>query len=209
MNSIEGLAAKSKELEGLLSQRRSVREFSSESIPIEVLVNCIKIAGSAPSGANCQPWTYVLIQDKKIKKQIRLEAEKIENKFYNSSATKNWRSDLKKLNVKASKPFLEEAPYLIAVFVQKYGLNMRGEKIKHYYPTESAYISIGMLLAALHQLGLHSLTYTPAPIDFLSKILNRPENERPLMIIPVGFKKDNCTFPDINRKELKEIVSII
>lgn len=190
----------------ILKQRRSVRAFSKEPIPESVIQNCIRIAASAPSGANMQPWSFVLVKDKKLKRKIREEAEKVEKIFYNKIATKEWRNKLKPLKTVFRKPFLEQAPYLICIFAQRYGINKRGKKVNHYYVNESVGIAIGFLISALHQLGIGTLTYTPTPMTFLSKILNRPINERPYMILVVGYPTNSYKPPRLIKKKLKEFL---
>ena len=169
-----------------ISSRRTVREFSSKKFPIEIIENCIKSAGTAPSGANKQPWSFTIIEDKKVKAKIRIAAEKEEKDFYGRRATKEWLEDLNQFGTNWEKPFLETAPYLIIVFKQIYDVNETGSQRKNYYVNESVGIASGFLLAALHNAGLATLTHTPSPMNFLGKILNRPENEKAYLLIPVG-----------------------
>ncbi len=190
-----------------MKQRRAIRAFCNRPIPESVIENCIKIAASAPSGANMQPWSFVLVKDKKLKRKIRQEAEKVEKLFYNKIATKEWRNKLKPLKTDFRKPFLEQAPYLIIVFAQRYGIDNKGKKIKHYYVNESVGIAVGLLISALHQLGIGTLTYTPAPMIFLSKILKRPVNERPYMIIVVGYPKKSQKPPRLIKKRVDELLT--
>lgn len=190
-----------------MNKRRSVRKFSSESFPNEVIDLCLKAAGTAPSGANKQPWHFVVIQTPKIKKQIRKACEKIEYEFYHGAAGDNWLNDLKNLKTNSSKPFLEEAPCLIAIFAEKYGLDSEGNKSKNYYVNESVGIAIGILITALQHAGLSTLTYTPIRMEFLSNILNRPENERPIMILVLGKAAENVEVPDLSKKKLNDYVS--
>jgi iodotyrosine deiodinase len=161
-----------------ISTRRTVREFSSKPVPLEVVENCIKSAGTAPSGANKQPWTFAIVQDKKVKAKIRIAAEKEEKEFYSHRATKEWLEDLNQFGTNWKKPFLEEAPYLIIVFRKIYDLDDKGSQRKNYYVNESVGIASGFLLAALHNAGLATLTHTPSPMNFLGKILDRPDNEK-------------------------------
>ncbi len=189
-----------------MKQRRSVRAFSNKLIPESVIENCIKIAASAPSGANMQPWSFVLVKDKKLKRKIREEAEKVEKIFYNKIITKEWQNKLRPLKTDYRKPFLEQAQYLICVFAQRYGIDNKVKKIKHYYVNESVGIAVGFLIFALHQLGIGTLTYTSAPMTFLSKILNRPINEKPYMILVVGYPKKNYKPPRLIKKKLKEFL---
>ncbi len=191
-----------------MNSRRSVRTFSSELIPIEVVKNAIKAASTAPSGANKQPWHFVLVQDPKIKKQIRIAAEKEEKEFYSKKAPKSWLYDLEQLNTNEHKPFLEIAPYLIVVFEEKYKVDRDGEKEKNYYTKESVGLASGILITALHNLGVATLTHTPSPMNFLSKILNRPKNESPFLIVVVGYPEKETMVPNIKRNELDKILTV-
>lgn len=197
--------SKSDELFQFMSKRRTVRDFDSRPIPQEVMENVIRTAGSAPSGANKQPWTFCLISDPTIKKQIRLGAEMEEKISYRSRMSETWKEDLKPLGTDWEKPFLEIAPYLIVVFKQSYGLE-NGEKTQHYYVNESVGIACGFLISAIHNAGLVTVTHTPSPMNFLSKILNRPENEKPFLLLPVGYPKAETYVPKIKRKDLSEIM---
>ncbi len=199
----------SKELLSFMKKRRTIRLFDKKLIPLEVIENCIAIASTAPSGANTQPWTFVLVKDQEIKKNIRIEAEKVEEDFYLHKISDEWRECLKPLNIDIRKPFLEQAPYLICIFYQLYGSDKEGKKIKHHYPLESIGIATGFLISALHQLGIATLTYTPAPMDFLNRILNRPDSERPFLILVVGYPSSEYTLPSISKKELKDIMVIV
>ena len=191
-----------------MKQRRSIRAFSNKPIPESVIENCIKIAASAPSGANLQPWSFVLVKDKKLKRKIREEAEKVEKIFYNKITTNKWRNELKPLKTDFRKPFLEQAPYLICIFAQRYGIDKkRGKKIRHYYVNESVGIAVGLLISALHQLGIGTLTYTPAPMTFLCKILKRPINERPFMILVVGYPKKSYKPPRLKKKRIDKLLT--
>ena len=189
------------------SYRRTVRNFSDKPIDRNIIRNCIRAAGTAPSGANMQPWHYVLISDAKIKKQIRIAAEKEEKEFYEKRAPKEWLEVLAPLGTDDYKPYLETAPYLIAIFLQRYGKTCNGHKVKHYYGLESVGISTGILITAIHNAGLASLTHTPSPMGFLNKILNRPENERPFLLLVVGHHVKNTQVPDIKRKPLGKILT--
>lgn len=187
-----------------LATRRSVREFRTTPIPDGVLDECLLAAGSAPSGANQQPWTFVVVRDPAIKRRIRDAAEAEERAFYGGRASAEWLATLAPLGTDWRKPFLEQAPALIVVFRQVYG--MEGEqKRDHYYTQESVGIAVGMLLAALHHAGLASLTHTPSPMGFLGSILERPANEKPYVLIPVGLPSEGCRVPDISRKSLDRI----
>ena len=188
-----------------LDQRRTVREFDTQQVPVEVLENIIKTASTAPSGAHKQPWTFCLISDPLIKKKIRDAAEEEEKISYKSRMPEKWKSDLKPLGTNWEKSFLEDAPYLIIVFKQSYGME-NGEKTQHYYVNESVGIACGFLLAAIHQAGLVAVTHTPSPMNFLSEILERPLNEKPYLLIPVGYPKAETFVPDIQRKSLDEII---
>ena len=188
-----------------ISSRRTVREFSSIIFPIEIIENCIKSAGTAPSGANKQPWSFTIIEDKKVKAKIRIAAEKEEKDFYGRRATKEWLEDLNQFGTNWEKPFLETAPYLIIVFKQIYDVNETGSQRKNYYVNESVGIASGFLLAALHNAGLATLTHTPSPMNFLGKILNRPENEKAYLLIPVGYPSEKAKVPNIKKKPFSEI----
>jgi len=187
------------------NQRRSVRHFSDRSIPREIIENIIKTAGSAPSGANKQPWTFCLVSNPELKKKIRVAAEKEEYESYKSRMSQEWLDDLKKIGTDWQKPFLEIAPWLIVVFRRIYETSPAGEKKNNYYVTESIGLACGMLVMAIHHAGLASLTHTPSPMNFLGKILDRPENERPFLLIPVGYPAKDTYVPDLKRKNLEEI----
>jgi iodotyrosine deiodinase len=188
------------------NQRRSCRDFSAEPIPYEVLENIIKTANTAPSGANKQPWTFCVVGDAAIKKQIRIAAEAEEKESYENRMSDEWLQDLSHLGTNWQKPFLEIAPYLIIVFKRSYEYNDDGSKRQNYYVTESVGLACGMLLSAIHHAGLVALTHTPSPMNFLSKVLKRPENEKPFLLIPVGYAADDCWVPDIKRKTAEEII---
>jgi iodotyrosine deiodinase len=186
-----------------MRRRRSVRTFSGDSVPREVLLNCIEAAAQAPSGANKQPWTFVLVTDPELKHKIRESAEVEERAHYGGRAPEAWLADLAPLGTDANKPFLEIAPALIVVFAQKYG---EQKDDQHYYVNESVGIATGFLLAALHHAGFVTLTHTPSPMKFLAEILERPENERAYILIPVGYPAEGCIVPDIDRKSLEEVL---
>jgi nitroreductase len=188
-----------------MDKRRTVREFDTRPIPLEVVENIIKTASTAPSGAHKQPWTFCLISDPEIKRKIRLSAEEEERISYGGRMSDTWKADLKPLGTNWEKPFLEEAPYLIIVFKQSYGIE-NGEKVQHYYVSESVGIACGFLIAAIHQAGLVAVTHTPSPINFLSQILERPAHEKPFLLVPIGYPKEETYVPDIQRKELKDIL---
>ena len=188
-----------------LAQRRTVREFSSAPVSQAIIEQAIKAAGSAPSGANQQPWRFVAISEPALKKQIRDGAEAEEREFYTHRAPDEWLQALAPLGTDAYKPFLETAPWLIAVFYQRYGLDNAGNKQKRYYPHESTGIACGLLIAALHHAGLSTLTHTPSPMGFLNELLGRPKNEMPYLLLVVGYAADDCRVPDINRLSLSDI----
>ena len=192
-----------------VSSRRSVRDFSKDNFPIEIIKNCIKSASTAPSGANKQPWHFVIVKDPIIKRKIRKAAEIEEKEFYGGRAPKEWLDDLNQFGTDWNKPFLEEAPYLIVVFSKKFDINDDGTNTKNYYVSESVGIASGLLLIALHNAGLVTLTHTPSPMSFLSEILNRPPSDKPYLIIPVGFPSENAEVPNIKKKTFKEICTIL
>lgn len=186
-----------------LRRRRSVRDFAPDPVPIEVLERCIETAAQAPSGANKQPWTFVLVTDPELKRRIREAAEAEERAFYGGRASLGWLADIEPLGTGADKPFLEEAPALIVLFARRRGAN-DGER--HYYVSESVGIAAGFLIAALHHAGLATLTHTPSPMRFLAEILERPASERAYLLLPVGYPAADCRVPDIERKTLDEVL---
>jgi len=192
-----------------MKRRRTVRDFSDRPVPREVIENCLLTAGTAPNGANKQPWHFTVVSDPEVKKEIRKAAEEEEREFYQNRATDEWLEALAPLGTDADKPFLEEAPYLIAIFSESYGIKENGEKETHYYVKESVGIATGMLITAIHNVGLASLTHTPSPMGFLNKILDRPDNERPFLLLVVGYPKEGVKVPDITKKSLDEIASFI
>ena len=192
-----------------IKRRRSVRDFSSRPVDRAVIEQCLLAAGTAPSGANMQPWTFVVVTDPKVKHQIRLAAEGEERKFYSGAATEEWLQALEPLGTDAEKPFLDEAPALIVVFRQKWGIGEDGSKIKHYYVHDSVGIATGMLITALHVSGLATLTHTPSPMGFLGEVLSRPNNETATMIVVVGYPKEGVKVPDITKKTLNEIAVFV
>ena len=192
-----------------VSSRRSVRDFSKDDFPIEIIKNCIKSASTAPSGANKQPWHFVIVKDPIIKRKIRKAAEIEEKEFYGGRAPQEWLDDLNQFGTDWNKPFLEEAPYLIVVFSKKFDINDDGTNSKNYYVSESVGIASGLLLTALHNAGLVTLTHTPSPMTFLSEILKRPSSDKPYLIIPVGFPSENAEVPNIKKKTFNEICTII
>jgi nitroreductase len=190
-----------------LSTRRSVRHFSKKPVPLKVIKNVVMTAASAPSGANQQPWTFVVVGNQKLKNRIRNAAEKEERSFYQQRAPNEWLAKVAPLGTDWRKPFLEDAPFLIIVFKQIYGMN-KGSRVKHYYVDESVGIAVGFLLTAIHQIGLVALTHTPSPMGFLSQILKRPANERAYLIIPVGYPEENAKVPVITKKAFEEISNV-
>lgn len=188
-----------------LSRRRSVRAFSDRALPREVIEHCLRAAGSAPSGAHRQPWYFVAIADAGVKREIRLAAEAEEREFYERRAPEDWLAALAPFATTAEKPFLETAPWLIAIFEQRWGYDADGNKLKHYYPSESVGIATGLLIAALHHAGVATLTHTPSPMKFLNSILGRPTQERPFLLLVCGYPGADATVPDIRRKSLAEI----
>ncbi len=190
-----------------LQRRRSVRDFSDRAVPPEIIGQCLRAAASAPSGANRQPWHFVAVTDPAIKHRIRLAAEQEEQAFYQHRAPPEWLQALAPLGTDQSKPFLEIAPALIAVFYQRYGIDQHGQRFKNYYASESVGLASGMLIAALHHAGLATLTHTPSPMKFLRDILGRPKNEAPYLLIVTGYPAAACQVPDIRRKALDEVVS--
>lgn len=188
-----------------MDTRRTCRDFSDKQVPKEVIENILLTASTAPSGAHKQPWTFCVVNDAEIKKRIRLAAEAEEKLSYENRMSDEWLNDLAPIGTDWQKPFLEIAPYLIIVFSRSYEVEENGHKHQNYYVKESVGIACGFLLAAIHHAGLIALTHTPSPMNFLSKILNRPENEKPFLLIPVGYAADECWVPQLKRKELKEI----
>lgn len=193
----------------LMAQRRSVRDFSDQPIPQSVLENAILAAGSAPSGANMQPWHFVVVQDQAIKQKIRQAAEVEERELYTNRASEEWLDALAPLGTDANKPFLETAPALIAVFSKKVSIDDDGVRHKNYYTAESVGIATGILITALHQAGLATLTHTPSPMKFLAEILDRPSHERPFLLLVVGYPAKNALVPDIERLPLNKISTFL
>ena len=186
-------------------QRRSIRHFSDKPVHEKVIKNILSVANSAPSGANKQPWTFCVVANDAIKKQIREAAEKEEYESYHGRMPQDWLNDLAHLQTDWQKPFLETAPYLIIVFKKSYELLPDGRKKNYYYVQESVGIATGFLIAAIHHAGLVTLTHTPSPMNFLSKVLNRPENEKAFLVLPVGYAADECFVPDLRKKTIEEV----
>ena len=190
-----------------MRRRRSVRQFSDRDVPRELIEEAIRTAGSAPSGANRQPWHFAAVGDADVKRRIREAAEEEERKFYEERAPEEWLEALEPLGTGPDKPFLERAPWLVAVFARSYGLGPEGEKGKNYYVQESVGIATGLLVAALHRAGLATLTHTPSPMSFLGEILERPDRERPFLLVVAGYPAEGAEVPDIGKKPLAEISS--
>ena len=207
--SVEEMKRRAAEFSADMARRRTVREFSDRPVPREVIDACLRAAGSAPSGANMQPWHFVVVGDAALKRKLRLGAEKAEHEFYQHKAPAEWLDALAPLGTGEQKPFLETAPYLIAVFAQTYGVLPDGRKIKHYYVQESVGLATGLLIAAVHHAGLVSLTYTPSPMGFLSDILGRPSNERAFLVLVVGYPAADAQVPTITKKPLTEIATFV
>jgi len=203
----EEMKARAREFYDEIRRRRTVREFSPRPVPREVIEDCLRAAGTAPSGANLQPWHFVVVTDPETKKKIREAAEVEEREFYSGKAPQEWLDALAPLGTDKSKSYLEVAPCLIAVFAQNYALLEDGRKVKNYYVTESVGISLGFLIAALHHAGLATLTHTPSPMGFLSTVLDRPANERAYLLLVAGYPADDVHVPDIAKKPLDEIAT--
>ena len=205
----EEMKARAKNFYEDLKRRRTVRDFSSRSVSREVIENCILAAGTAPNGANKQPWHFAVVESADVKKKLRAAAEDEEHEFYHRRAPQDWLDDLEQFATDEHKPFLEEAPYLIGIFSESYALNEYGEKEKNYYVKESVGIATGMLITALHNAGLATLTHTPSPMGFLNEVMNRPENEKPFLLLVVGYPAEGVKVPDIKKKTISEISSFI
>ncbi len=209
----EPLNAKTSVLRGreffdLMNRRRSVRDYSTEAPPRECVELAIKTAASAPSGAHRQPWRFVLIDDPDLKKAIREAAEEEERENYDNRFPPEWLHALAQLGTTGDKPFLEDAPYLVVVFKESFGVDEKSDKITNYYVNESVGIACGMFIAALHTMGLVTLTHTPSPMGFLSELLNRPPNEKPYILFPVGYPAEGAMVPDLKRKMFEEVVQV-
>lgn len=202
----EEMIERSKAYYKQMNSRRSVREFSDQTFPVEIIENIIKTASTAPSGANKQPWTFCLVSSSEIKSEIRKAAEAEELENYTRRMSDSWLADLKPLGTNHIKPFIEVAPYIIVVMKHSYELGKDKQKLNNYYVNESVGLAVGLLISAIHNAGLFALTHTPSPMKFLKKILNRPENEQPYLLIPIGLPIENVGVPDINRKGLEQII---
>jgi len=192
-----------------LKRRRTVRQFSSRAVPREIIQDCLRSAGTAPSGANMQPWRFVVVTDPELKRRIREGAEAEERDFYGGRAPREWLEALAPLGTDEHKPYLEAAPYLIVIFGESYGRTAEGQKVKHYYAVESVGIATGFLIAALHHAGLATLTHTPSPMGFLNDILGRPAHERPFLVLVVGYPAEDAQVPVISKKSLAEIATFV
>ena len=192
-----------------IRRRRTVRHFSDRPVPQDIIENCLRAAGTAPSGANMQPWHFVVVIDAKIKHRIRQAAEEEEKAFYEQRAPQEWLDALAPLGTTPEKPFLETAPYLIAIFAESYSISLEGRRVKNYYVSESVGIATGILITALHHAGLATLTHTPSPMGFLNNILKRPKNERPYLLLVTGYPAEDAVVPVITKKTLQEISTFI
>ena len=199
------MLADSQQFYAEIKQRRSVREFKSDPIPDEIIENCLLAAGTAPNGANLQPWHFCVVESAEVKSALRTAAEMHEHNFYNGGAPEEWLNALKHLGTEATKPFLDTAPVLIAIFQKSKTIDHEGVERKCYYPKESVGIATGMLITALHQSGLATLTHTPSPMKFLNEILERPSSEKPFLLLVVGYPTDDCKVPDIEKLGIEAI----
>ena len=207
--SVDEMKRRAHEFYETARRRRSVRHFSRRRVPREVIETCLRSAGSAPSGANLQPWHFVVVESPDIKRRIRAAAEKEEREFYASRAPRAWLDALAPLGTDSNKPFLEDAPYLIVIFEKRYDVAAAGTRVKHYYSGESTGIATGLLITALSHSGLATLTHTPSPMKFLSEILDRPETERPFLILVAGYPSEDALVPNITKKSLEEISTFV
>lgn len=192
-----------------MNRRRTVRDYANRPVPRDVIENCIRAAATAPSGAHMQPWHFVVVTDPVVRRRIRLAAEAEEREFYSGRVPDEWLEALERLGTTAEKPFLETAACLIVVFARRYGIEPGGERRKHYYVQESVGIATGILIAALHDAGLATLTHTPSPMGFLSSVLNRPKNERPFLVLVAGYPAPGTRVPDLERLPLDEISTFL
>lgn len=192
-----------------MKRRRTVREFSDRPVPREIIEDCLMVAGTAPSGANLQPWQFVVVSDPRVKREIRIAAEQEEEEFYHRRAPQEWLDALSAIGTDEHKPFLESAPYLIAIFGNNHSLLPDGRRVKNYYVNESVGIATGFLIAAIHNAGLVSLTHTPSPMGFLNDILHMPPDAKPFLILVVGFPAEGARVPEITKKSLEEIATFV
>lgn len=202
---IEDIEQSANEYYEVMNSRRSIRDFSGKPVSKQVIEDILKTASTAPSGAHKQPWTFCVVESSELKSKIRVAAEEEERKSYEGRMSEEWLEDLKPLGTNHSKPFLEIAPYLIIVFKKPYDLDENGNKLQNYYVNESVGIACGMLISAIHNAGLVTLTHTPSPMNFLTKLLERPSNERAFLLLPVGYPANETYVPDIQRKQLDEV----
>jgi nitroreductase len=205
----EEMQARAKRFLADMKRRRSVRHFSDRPVSREVVEDCLRAANSAPSGANRQPWHFVVVADAETKGRIRGAAEKEEREFYERRAPEEWLEALRPLGTDEHKPFLETAPYLIAIFAQLHGVDAEGNQFKHYYVNESVGIATGMLISALHLAGLATLTHTPSPMRFLNEILDRPGHERPYLLLVVGYPAEDAVVPDLEKRPLEQVSTFV
>lgn len=205
----EEMVRRSRNFRREIARRRTVRDYSDRPVPPEVIRECLRAAGTAPNGANHQPWHFAVVYDPEIKARIRVAAEIEEREFYRGGAPQEWLDALAALGTDEHKPFLETAPCLIAIFAERYRLLDGGRKVKNYYVQESVGIATGMLITGLHHAGLATLTHTPSPMGFLNEILGRPANERPFLILVVGYPAEDARVPQITKKPLEEIASFL
>ncbi len=206
---VEEMLSRAQAIAAELARRRTVRQFSARAVPRELIATCLRAAASAPSGANLQPWHFVAVGDAAVKRRLRAAAEAEEREFYRHRAPAEWLAALAPLGTDEDKPFLETAPWLIAIFAQRYGLLPDGRKVKHYYPLESVGIASGMLITALNHAGLATLTHTPSPMGFLNEVLERPSNERPFLLLVTGYPAPDAVVPAIERKPFEEVASFV
>ncbi len=206
---VEEMRQRAAEFYAEMQRRRTVRQFSSRPVPREIIEDCLRTAATAPSGANLQPWKFVVVTDPGVKREIRQAAEKEEHEFYTRRVSEEWLKAMSSLGIDEHVPYLETAPYLIVIFEQIYGMAHDGRKVKHYYSSESVGIATGLLIAAVHHAGLVSLTHTPSPMEFLNVILRRPPNERPFLILVVGYPAEEAVVPVIPKKGLEEICTFV
>ncbi len=206
---LEDMRRRAAEFYADMRRRRTVRSFSDRAVPRDIIEDCLRAAGTAPSGANLQPWHFVVVADPRVKRRIREAAEAEEREFYGRRAPKEWLEVLEPLGTDEHKPFLEIAPYVIAVFVRNYERFPDGRIVKHHYALESVAIATGILITAFHHAGLATLTHTPSPMGFLNQILDRPSNERPVLLVVVGYPATDTVVPDIRRKSLEEMVTFL
>lgn len=202
----DGALRASRDFLATMSRRRTVREFSSEAVPFELVSNAVATAATAPSGAHQQPWTFVVVSDPEVKTRMRVAAEEEERRSYDGRLGEEWLRALRRLGTDWRKPHIADAPYVVVVFEQAYSIDVDGAKHKHYYVKESVGIACGLLIASLHLAGLATLTHTPSPMGFLTRLLGRPRNERPALLVPVGYPAPDATVPDLERRRLAEVL---